>query len=161
MLGAAPNRKIDTSRLWKMAVIFGVCLSLVACNASKPEPSETGPKTFTTPDDAGAALIAATKADDRSALLAIFGPGSADLIFSGDPALDKVTAEHFTNAYRTMARWRKQTDSSQVLLVGADNNPFPIPLKQNSGGQWYFDTAAGKDEILSRRIGDNELAPST
>jgi hypothetical protein len=55
MLGAAPNRKIDTSRLWTMAVIFGVCLSLVACNASKPEPSETGPKTFTTPDDAGAA----------------------------------------------------------------------------------------------------------
>lgn len=159
MLGATPNRKIDTSRLWTMAVIFGVCLSLVACNASKrPEPSETGPRTFTTPDDAGAALIAATKADDRSALLAIFGPGSADLIFSGDPALDKVTAEHFTNAYTTMARWRKQADSSQVLLVGADNNPFPIPLKHNSGGQWYFDTAAGKEEILSRRIGGNELA---
>ena len=57
-----------------------------------------------------------------------------------------------------MSRWRKQTDGSQVLYVGADNNPFPIPLKKNSAGQWYFDTAAGKDEILSRRIGDNELA---
>jgi hypothetical protein len=54
MLGATPNRKIDTSCLWTMAVIFGVCLSLVACNASKqPEPSETGPKTFATPNDAG------------------------------------------------------------------------------------------------------------
>ena len=49
-------------------------------------------------------------------------------------------------------------DGSEVLVVGADNNPFPIPLKKNSAGQWYFDTAAGKDEILSRRIGDNELA---
>jgi len=47
---------------------------------------------------------------------------------------------------------------SEVLYLGADNNPFPIPLKQNHSGQWYFDTAAGKDEILSRRIGDNELA---
>ena len=57
-----------------------------------------------------------------------------------------------------MNRWRKQTDGGEVLVVGADNNPFPIPLKKNSAGQWYFDTAAGKDEILSRRIGSNELA---
>ncbi len=57
-----------------------------------------------------------------------------------------------------MNRWRKQTDGSEVLYLGADNNPFPIPLKKNTGGQWYFDTTAGKDEILSRRIGDNELA---
>jgi Protein of unknown function (DUF2950) len=57
-----------------------------------------------------------------------------------------------------MNRWRKQTDASEALYLGVDNNPFPIPLKKNSAGQWYFDTAAGKDEILSRRIGDNELA---
>ena len=57
-----------------------------------------------------------------------------------------------------MNRWRKQTDGSEVLYLGADNNPFPIPLKKNGAGQWYFDTAVGKDEILSRRIGDNELS---
>jgi hypothetical protein len=142
-----------------MTVVFGVFLPLVACNTSKtPAPSEAGPKTFATPDDAGAALVAATKAADHNALLAIFGSGAADLIFSGDDAQDKLAAEHFTTAYQTMVRWRKQTDGSEVLVVGADNNPFPIPLKQNSGGQWYFDTAAGKDEILARRIGDNELA---
>jgi hypothetical protein len=142
-----------------MTVVFGVFLPLVACNTSKtPAPSEAGPKTFATPDDAGAALVAATKAADHNALLAIFGSGAADLIFSGDDAQDKLAAEHFTTAYQTMVRWRKQTDGSEVLVVGADNNPFPIPLKQNSGGQWYFDTAAGKDEILARRIGGNELA---
>ncbi len=159
MLRVAPNRRTGTSRLWTKTVVFGVFLPLVACNTSKtPAPSEAGPKTFTTPDDASAALVAATKTADHNALLAIFGSGAADLIFSGNDAQDKLTAEHFTTASQTMDRWRKQTDGSEVLVVGADNNPFPIPLKQNSGGQWYFDTPAGKDEILARRIGDNELA---
>jgi hypothetical protein len=57
-----------------------------------------------------------------------------------------------------MHRWRKMPDGAQILLVGADNFAFPIPLKKNAGGQWFFDTAAGKDEVLSRRIGRNELA---
>jgi hypothetical protein len=134
-------------------------LSLVSCNTAKaPPPSEAGPKTFATPDDAGAALLAAAKAFDRSALIAIFGSDSKDLIFSGDDAQDKGTAERFATAYQTMNRWRRLTDSSEVLLVGGDNYPFPIPLKKNSSEQWYFDASAGKDEILSRRIGDNELA---
>jgi hypothetical protein len=159
MLRLTPIHWIDTSRLWKMAVVCVVFLSLVACNTSKPPaPAETGPETFATPGDAGAALVAATKSGDRNALLAIFGPDSADLIFSGDPAQDKEKAERFTTAYQTMNRWRNQTDGSQILVVGADNFPLPIPLKQNAGGQWYFDTTAGKKEILARRIGENELA---
>ena len=159
MLKVTLNRKMGTSRLWRMAVVFGMFIPLAACNTSKaPAPSEAGHKIFATPDDAGAALLAATKADDRSALLAIFGSDSADLIFSGDAAQDKLTVERFTNAYQTINRWRKQTDGSQALVVGTDNFLFPIPLRKNSGGQWYFDTTAGKKEILARRIGDNELA---
>ncbi len=155
----AQNRQMGTSRLWMMAVVFGMSLSLAGCNTAKaPAPSETGPRTFASPDDAGAALLAAAKAGDRSALLAIFGSDSKDLIFSGDDAQDKLNGEHFTTACQTMNRWRQQTDGSEVLIVGAENNPFPIPLRKNSSGQWYFDTAAGKDEILSRRVGDNELA---
>ena len=100
----------------------------------------------------------AAKAGNHDALIAIFGPGSQDIIFSGDAAQDKTSFENFAAAYGTMNRWRKQTDGSEVLYLGSDNNPFPIPLKKNGAGQWYFDTAAGKDEILSRRIGDNELA---
>ncbi|HTG62730.1 MAG TPA: DUF2950 family protein, partial [Terriglobia bacterium] len=81
-----------------------------------------------------------------------------DLIFCGDETQNKLSFEHFTSAFETMNRWRKQTDGSEVLYVGADNGPFPIPLKKDDAGQWYFDPAAGKEEILSRRIGDNELA---
>jgi Protein of unknown function (DUF2950) len=159
MSSVALNRKMGTSRLWAVMVVFGLLGTLVACNTAKPSaPAEAAPKTFANPNDAGAALQAAAKADDRSALLAIFGADSADLIFSGDAAQDKLTLEHFTSAYQAMNRWRNQTDGSQALVVGTDNFLFPIPLRKNSGGQWYFDTAAGKKEILTRRIGDNELA---
>ena len=159
MSTVALNRTMSIFRSGTMAVVLTALLPLVACNTSKaPAPSEAGPKTFATPDDAGAALVAATKTNDRTALLAIFGSGSADLIFSGDDAQDKSAGENFIAAYQTMQRWRKQLDGSEVLIVGADNHPFPIPLKKNSAGQWYFDAAAGKDEILARRIGRNELA---
>ena len=57
-----------------------------------------------------------------------------------------------------MHRWRKLDNGSELLITGTDNKTFPIPLKKNDGGQWYFDTAAGKQEILARRIGRNEMA---
>ncbi len=159
MSKAMPNRRESISSLWTILVAFALAMLTVGCNTSKPAaPAETGPRTFATPEDAGAALQTAVKAGDHNALLAIFGPGSSDLIFSGDSAQDKRNGESFTDAYQTMNRWRKQTDGSEALVVGADNFLFPIPLKKNSAGQWFFDAMAGKDEILRRRIGDNELA---
>lgn len=114
---------------------------------------------FRTPDDAGNALVAAAKSTDpTAAALAIFGPDSKDLISSGDPVQDKEAIETFVARYEVMHRWRRMPDGSQLLLVGADNFPFPIPLKENDDGKWFFDTGAGKDEILNRRIGRNELA---
>ena len=164
----------DEGRRWRMKMthvkimilrgcvglaLLALIMSVASCNKSeKPAATEVAQKTFASPDDAAKALVEAAKAGNRDALVAIFGPGSQDIIFSGDTAQDKTSFENFTAAYTTMNRWRKQTDGSEVLVVGADNNPFPIPLKKNSAGQWYFDTAAGKDEILSRRIGGNELA---
>jgi hypothetical protein len=71
---------------------------------------------------------------------------------------DKNNAGKFAAAYGVMHRWRPMADGSQVLLVGADNYPFPIPLKKNGDGQWFFDTAAGREEVLNRRVGRNELA---
>ena len=128
-------------------------LALAAC--SKPD---TPPyRVFTSPDEAGSALLDAGKSGDQNALLAIFGPGSKELISSGDAVQDKAVVDRFVTAYNQMHRWRKMPDGSQVLLVGADNFAFPIPLKKNGAGQWFFDTAAGKDEILARRIGRNEL----
>jgi hypothetical protein len=93
-----------------------------------------------------------------NALVGIFGPDSKQLILSGDDVQDKNAASAFASRYDVMHRWRKMPDNSQMLIVGADNFPFPIPLKKNAGGQWFFDTAAGKDEVLNRRIGRNELA---
>ncbi len=115
-------------------------------------------QTFASPDDAGNGLLTAAKSGDSNAVIAVFGPDAKAIIFSGDPVQDKEIAGLLVHAYDVMHRWRKMPDGSQTLLVGADNFPFPIPLKQNAAGQWYFDVAAGRDEILMRRIGRNELA---
>jgi len=113
---------------------------------------------FAFPDDAGNGLVEAAKSGDQNALLAIFGPDSKELISSGDAVQDKTTVDKFVAGYGVMHRWRKMPDRSQILLIGADNFPFSIPLKKNDGGPWVFDTAAGRNEILSRRVGRNELA---
>jgi Protein of unknown function (DUF2950) len=134
---------------------IAILLSLAACN--KPS-APAGPKTFATPDGAGKALAQAAGAQDKAAILAIFGPGSEEILSTGDPTQDKDAIEAFSRAYSVMNRWRKLADGNQLLIVGAQNEPFPIPLMKNSAGQWYFDLAAGKEEILARRIGRDELA---
>ena len=135
-------------------LLLTILIPFAACRKSdKPSIS-----VFASPDDAGNALLAAAKSGDQNALLAIFGPDSKELISSGDPVQDKNTAALFVKGYGVMHRWRKMPDGAQMLLVGADNFPFPITLKKNNDGQWFFDTAAGKDEVLNRRIGRNELA---
>jgi hypothetical protein len=130
---------------------------VVLAGCSKSSKPSVG--VFRTPDDAGNALVAAANSTDRTAAaLAIFGPDSKDLISSGDPVQDKEAIDAFVARYGVMHRWRRLADGSQILIVGADNFAFPIPLKKNVNGQWFFDTAAGKEEILNRRIGRNELA---
>jgi Protein of unknown function (DUF2950) len=136
-------------------LILAFAIPLAAC---KKAPDKPAISVFATPDDAGNALQAAAQSGDQNALLAIFGPDSKELIVSGDPVQDKTTKDQFVAGYGAMHRWRKMPDGGQILLVGADNFPFPIPLKKNADGQWYFDTAAGRDEVLNRRIGRNELA---
>jgi hypothetical protein len=133
-------------------IFLALIIPIVACNKSDQ------PRAFASPEDAGNGLLEAAKSEDQNALLAIFGPGSKEIISSGDATQDKSTVDAFVAAYGTMHRWRKMPDDGQVLLIGADNFAFPIPLKKNASGQWSFDTAAGKDEILARRIGRNELA---
>jgi Protein of unknown function (DUF2950) len=146
----ATHRISVTARL----ILLAVMISFFGCNKTA-KPSLTA---FSSPDEAGNALLAAAKAADQNALLAIFGTDSRDVILSGDAVQDKATVGAFVTGYEAMHRWRKMPDGSQVLLIGAQNFPFPIPLKRNDGGQWFFDTAAGKEEILRRRIGRNELS---
>lgn len=144
-------RKITVT---KCLILLVVMIPLAACYKSDKLSSSV----FASPDNAGNSLLAAAKSGDQNALLSIFGPESKPVIFSGDSVQDKATVDAFVTAYGTMHRWRKMPDGAQVLLIGADNFAFPIPLKKNSDGQWFFDTAAGQDEILARRVGRNELA---
>jgi hypothetical protein len=134
--------------------LLALIILLAACSKS----DKRSFKVFASPDDAGNGLLEAAKSGDQNAVLAIFGPESKKIIFSGDPVQDKATVDAFVAAYGVMHRWRKMADGPQILLIGADNFAFPIPLKKNGAGQWFFDTVAGKDEILTRRIGRNELA---
>jgi hypothetical protein len=138
-------------------LIVALIIFTVACNKSE-QPAIGAIRSFASPDEAGNALLDAVKSGDKNALLAIFGTDSKDLIFSGDAVQDKNTGDAFIAAYGVMHRWRKLADGAESLLVGADNFSFPIPLRKNAGGRWSFDAAAGKDEILARRVGRNELA---
>jgi hypothetical protein len=119
---------------------------------------ENGEKTFASLQDASTALYDAVKAGDKSATEVVLGASSAPILSSGDAVQDKRNAEGFLQRYEQMNRWGKETNGDQTLFIGADNWPFPIPLKKNPSGQWYFDTKAGVDEILFRRIGANEFA---
>lgn len=138
----------------KWSLVPALMLVLAACNRSD-KPSI---RIFGTPEEAGSALQAAAQSGDEGSLVEIFGPDSKKIISSGDAVQDKNTVRAFTEAYDVMHRWRTMADGAQTLIVGADNFPFPIPLKKNGNSQWFFDTNAGKEEILNRRIGRNELA---
>ncbi len=96
------------------------------------------------------------KKGDTKALLAIFGPASKDLIFSGDKVADKSGRERFTAAYEEKHQLVKEGDNKSVLIVGPHDWPMPIPLVKQ-GEAWLFNTEEGRDEILNRRIGKDEL----
>jgi len=138
-------------------LLLAIAFLLVSCNKHESRSVAPEQKTFASPEAAGQALFDAAKSGDQAALLAIFGSEGKDLIFSGDAVKDKNTAQQFVSAYQQMNRWSKSESGKQILYIGADNFAFPIPLKQNGSGQWAFDTAAGKDEVLARRIGNGEL----
>jgi hypothetical protein len=123
----------------------------------KPAAVSTQQRTFANPNEAGDALLVAMQSGDQATLLAVFGPDGRTALFSGDAVKDKDNFQDFVAAYNQMHRWREIKVGGEMLLIGADNYPFPIPLGKNQAGQWSFDTAAGKDEILARRIGKDEL----
>jgi hypothetical protein len=153
------KRKTEVARQLVSGALLALIMSLGACTRSPETRSqESAQKTFASPADAGAAFLEAAKSGDQGALLAVFGPDAKDVLFSGDAVKDKDALQDFVAAYGQMNRWREIKAGGEILYVGADNYPFPIPLGRNSSGQWVFDTAAGKDEILARRIGKGELA---
>jgi len=113
-------------------------------------------KSFPSPEEGVRALIDAAKNNDEKTLLEIFGPEAKPIIDSGDPVSDRGSRERFVKSYEEAHSLVKSGDATVVLQVGKDEWPFPIPLVKESAG-WRFDTAEGKEEVLNRRIGRNEL----
>jgi hypothetical protein len=113
-------------------------------------------KQFGSPEEAVKALITAIKANDTSELLAIFGPAGKVLISSGDEVADQASRERFAKAFEEMNQLEKKDEYRMVLHVGREDWPFPVPIVKRADS-WYFNTSEGKDEILNRRIGKNEL----
>jgi hypothetical protein len=135
-------------------VVFAVA-ALLAAASVKPSlagPNQTG---FSSPDDASRALISAAREYDERALIRILGGGSG-LIRSDDTAEDALEREHFVEKYQEMHRWVREPGGIATLYIGAENWPFPVPLVSRNDA-WRFDSKVGSEEILFRRIGENEV----
>jgi hypothetical protein len=141
---------------WPIALAaLAVTLSVAACTSSRP--AESSPRHFATPEDAVRALTETVKGGKLDELLTYFGPEGRDLVGSSDPATGRRNQEVFTAAASEQWHLEDLGPTTKQLVVGNEDWPFPIPLVKDADG-WRFDTAAGKDEVLARRIGRNELA---
>lgn len=114
-------------------------------------------QTFNSAEAAADALAAAARTGDRKQVIAVLGPGSADIASSGDEVQDEETRKAFVTAYDAKHSIKQESGKPATLIIGQDDFPFPIPLVQKNGS-WSFDTKAGREEVLYRRIGRNELA---
>jgi len=131
--------------------------AFIALVISAPSQAETmEQRNFASPEEAVKTLIEALKSNDVKAAEAIFGPGSKDLLWSGDPVADQSGREQFLRLYEQKYRL-EATEAKAVLNLGTEDWPFPIPIVKK-GGLWYFDTKQGREELLARRIGLNELS---
>jgi hypothetical protein len=136
-------------------ILFAV---LITISGNEPAAMAAQPqqKTFKSPEAAVKALVDATRADDIAALEALFGPGSKNIISSGDEVDDARGRAMFVKSYDDAHRLEKVSDKKRILYVGKDDWPMPVPIVK-TGKRWLFNTQEGREEILSRRIGKNEI----
>ncbi len=124
-------------------------LCTVACVASAQQ-------AFKTPEEAASALASAAKANDMKAVATVLGPDGEDIVSSGDEVADAATRQKFVVAYDAKHQITMEGDNKAIMVIGEEDFPLPIPLVRKEG-MWRFDTTAGREEILARRIGKNEL----
>jgi hypothetical protein len=142
--------EIKLTRARTVVSLVALALLAVGCAGKKEEAAG-----FATPEAAVAALVAALEKDDTAAMARLLGPGTEDLLSSGDPVADKADRADFLASYK--ARNSLAADGDKMLLTVGDNEwPMPIPLVQRDG-KWVWDGAAGADEVIYRRVGENEL----
>ncbi len=148
--------RIDRERFGR-SVAFVLFALFLGCSSGSTFAQQAGQQTFASAEDAAHAFFAAMQAPEDQAPLRILGPAGRDVLSSGDRAEDADARTGFVVKYQEMHRFVTESNGTVTLVIGAENWPFPIPLVNNHGS-WYFDTAAGKDEIVFRRVGENELA---
>jgi hypothetical protein len=136
-----------------LTAVLGLMLFVLAACAPAPAPDRT---CFATPDEAAKALLKGLKTDNIEELKAIFGPTVDKDLYSGDPVSDRHDREVIAIAMTQSFRWNALGSDRMELVIGDEQWPHPVPLVKVRGG-WQFDTDAGVDEIISRRIGRNEL----
>ncbi|MGA7929605.1 MAG: DUF2950 family protein [Candidatus Sulfotelmatobacter sp.] len=135
-------------------LLVGLLLLVAGLAGSSFAQESPQPKTFSSPGEASDALFQAAQKEDEPALESILGAGK-EVTSSSDEVEDKLEREQFCKKYQEMHRLVQEPDGSTVLYIGAENWPFPIPLVSKNGA-WYFDFKTGTQEILFRRIGENE-----
>src|SRR5262245_36229559 len=157
------SKQIPLRYLW-LSLGIVIAMVIVSCNHSKTQSSEsasTEPSqaTYASPDAAVAALVSAARAQSKDQLSDILGPEADDVLNSGDEVEDRHAMENFVKLYDQKHTLTANPDGSMTLVVGDKDWPMPIPIVKDSDDPkpWWFDTDAGKDEIINRRVGQNEL----
>ena len=147
------NRRKSTRRCLRRAVTAAVVMGFVCLGMFSVALAQQ--KSFSSAEEAVTAVMAAAKNHDDKELLAIFGAQAKGLLFSGDPVADKQRRAQILAAYAEKHRLTTEGGNT-ILIVGNQDWPFPIPIVKR-GQSYIFDTAKGREEILNRRIGENEL----
>lgn len=143
--------------LWLIMPAYLIAATMILIGAcSDSSAAEMKQKSFCSPEEAVNSLAAAVRGHDIKEMLVILGSGSRELISSGDEAEDRNGREKFLKAYDRMNTLQQESAEKMILCIGTDNWPMPIPIVKK-GKTWVFDTRKGKQEILNRRIGRNEL----
>jgi len=151
------NCRIKSDGMYRYASIVLVAVSVVAVVLILPlSAQEVKQKVFGSPEEAMKAFAEAAQAGNIKGLMAILGPEGEDILFSGDEVVDKADRERFLKRYQERVDLVKERDRVAVI-IGTDYFPFAIPIVRKGEG-WVFDTDAGNEEVLNRRIGRNELA---
>ena len=138
-------------------MLVAIALTSALAVAGEALGADSKHQAFPSPDEAVTTLVDATKTGDMLTLSIILGREGRDLLSSGDAVADRQARERFVASYEQSHKLDRPSGTKAILLIGSDNWPFPIPLVK-VGEVWSFDTAAGKEEILRRRIGRNELS---
>lgn len=146
-----------TVKRWLILVVCMIAIAMIFLEAvSASQATGRTQKSFSSPEEAVNSLAAAVRANDEKEMFAILGPGSKELISSGDEVADRIGREKFLNSYDQMNTLQQESPNKMTLVIGTNNWPMPIPIVKK-GTRWVFDIREGKQEILNRRIGRNEL----